>query len=493
MLNTMTTEANQMTEADMTSTGYLTDAELVSRTLAGDRDAFNQIVSRYQILICSLAYSRIGQLGQSEDVAQETFITAWKHLRLLRQPEKLRAWLCGIVRNRARKCLRNEGREPVRDAEPLDTMEDLAAPVALPSEQAISKEEEAIMWRALAQIPELYREPLILFYREHQSIEHVAAELDLTEDAVKQRLSRGRKLLHEEVEAFVQKTLQRSKPTEAFSGAVLAALPLGSKSIATVGVGAAGKGIAAKSLLGVFLLPFIGIFTGFGAQWLLFKGGRQGPGRLRLAMTWVIVIGFSVIGQVAVRLAGRHFNWSEPVFFAAMAAFWWLFATGMATWMIPLFWRVMAMPRTPQTQMQPPTPLNYAAIVAGTHLMIFWGIISLAWNEQDHSGAITIVGLMTALGVWNFFRTRDENGKPFKTAYFVQLASSVALMIAILNVRVDLWLSNGYGMSVAELHDRMPVWMIPALTLVLLVWSVTVFIIAKHKAMGPQTAPSSAR
>jgi hypothetical protein len=41
------------------------DAELVSRTLAGDRDAFSRIVSRYQILICSLAYSRIGHLGLS--------------------------------------------------------------------------------------------------------------------------------------------------------------------------------------------------------------------------------------------------------------------------------------------------------------------------------------------------------------------------------------------------------------------------------------------
>jgi len=57
------------------------DTELVSRSLAGDRDAFSHIVSRYQTLICSLAYSRIGNLGQSEDIAQEAFITAWKHLR----------------------------------------------------------------------------------------------------------------------------------------------------------------------------------------------------------------------------------------------------------------------------------------------------------------------------------------------------------------------------------------------------------------------------
>jgi len=69
------------------------DTELVSRSLAGDCDAFSRIVSRYQTLICSLAYSRIGNLGQSEDVAQETFITAWKHLRHLREPDKLRSWL----------------------------------------------------------------------------------------------------------------------------------------------------------------------------------------------------------------------------------------------------------------------------------------------------------------------------------------------------------------------------------------------------------------
>src|SRR5580698_9540992 len=97
-----------ITQETVITTEYIPDAELVSRTLAGDRDAFNRIVSRYQILICSLAYSRIGHLGQSEDVAQETFITAWKHLRLLRQPEKLRAWLCGIVRNRIHKSLERE-------------------------------------------------------------------------------------------------------------------------------------------------------------------------------------------------------------------------------------------------------------------------------------------------------------------------------------------------------------------------------------------------
>src|SRR5947208_13953312 len=96
------------------------DAELVAETLSGNRDAFGQIVSRYQSLVCSLAYSATGSLGQSEDLAQETFIAAWKDLRHLRESSKLRSWLCGIARNRINNCLRREGREPLRDAEPLE-------------------------------------------------------------------------------------------------------------------------------------------------------------------------------------------------------------------------------------------------------------------------------------------------------------------------------------------------------------------------------------
>jgi RNA polymerase sigma factor (sigma-70 family) len=472
------------TEETMTVVEYKTDAELVSRTLAGERDAFNQIVSRYQILICSLAYSRIGHLGQSEDVAQETFITAWKHLRLLRQPDKLRGWLCGIVRNRTKKCLESEGRKPFHDAEPLEAVAELPALEALPSEKTITREEEAILWRALQRLPELYREPLILYYREHQSIEHVAVELELSEDAVKQRLSRGRKLVQEEVEAFVENALRKTAPTQTFSSAVLAALPLTGGMTTTASVSAAGKGtLATKGLLAVFLLPFLGVLTGFGAQWLMFSGGRRGPGRLRLIVTWLIVIAFAMGGQTTVQILGHHFAWSAPVYFAVMTGFWWFYATALATWIIPLHWRIRSKPITPDA-MQPVSPLNYAAIVAGTHLMMFWGIILVAWQEQDRLGSMIIVGLMIALGLWNFFKTRNQNGIPIVGAYIIQVGSCAALFLAIVNLRLDLWLAHGYSLPVPELHEQMPFWMVPTLTLVLLVWSVAVFILTKPKAVA---------
>jgi RNA polymerase sigma factor (sigma-70 family) len=208
-----------------TQTMETSDANLVANTLSGNREAFGQIVARYQTLICSLAYSRTGSLTQSEDLAQETFLAAWRQLGSLREPEKLRSWLCGIARNHIYDAIKERGREPSNAAEPIDTLHESPTTEPLPGDLTIHREEEAILWRSIERIPEIYREPLVLFYREHHAIEAVATSLELSEDAVKQRLSRGRKLLHEQVLAFVEGALERTNPGKAFTLVVLAALP----------------------------------------------------------------------------------------------------------------------------------------------------------------------------------------------------------------------------------------------------------------------------
>ena len=114
------------------------DTELVSASLSGNREAFGQIVSRYQSLICSLAYSATGSLTTSEDLAQETFLTAWKQLAGLREPQKLRAWLCGIARNLINNSLRRHDREPSHHAESFENLSEARSPEPLPGEQAIS-------------------------------------------------------------------------------------------------------------------------------------------------------------------------------------------------------------------------------------------------------------------------------------------------------------------------------------------------------------------
>jgi RNA polymerase sigma factor (sigma-70 family) len=254
----------------MEATAARNDADLVKAALAGERDAFGQIVARYQTLICALTYSATGNLGHSEDLAQETFIAAWKQLANLREPEKLRAWLCGIARNLIHNSLRKQGREPSHAAESLENISENQSPEPLPVEHTISNEEQAILWRSLEKIPETYREALVLFYREQQSVEAVGEKLDLTPDAVHQRLSRGRKLLAEEVTAFVEGALGRTGPGQAFTLGVLAALPITLASSAkAVTLAATAKGGAtatgtsfASVVVGILSGPALGFLFG---------------------------------------------------------------------------------------------------------------------------------------------------------------------------------------------------------------------------------------
>jgi len=77
----------------------LDDGELVTRSIAGDVEAFREIVARYYLLIRMLAYDATGRLGQSDSLARDTFVAAWKQLADLREPARLRSWLCGSARS----------------------------------------------------------------------------------------------------------------------------------------------------------------------------------------------------------------------------------------------------------------------------------------------------------------------------------------------------------------------------------------------------------
>lgn len=248
------------------------DSELVASHLAGDPQAFRRIVERYQGMVCALAYSACGDLARSEDLAQEVFVAAWKQLPHLRDPRKLRGWLGGITRNLAHNSLRQARRMPTAGAQELPV--DVAAEAAGPREQAIGADEAGLMWQALGALPEIYREPMVLFYREGQSVALLAATLELSEDAAKQRLVRGRAMLTERMAELVRETLERSAPTPAFAAAVLVLVPgpltpmlleavesnagFAGKTLATAGVvgGVVSKGgVAVKLLSALVFLP----------------------------------------------------------------------------------------------------------------------------------------------------------------------------------------------------------------------------------------------
>jgi len=300
----------------------LEDARLVDASLGGDRDAFARIVARYQSLVASIGYSATGNIAQSEDLAQETFLVAWRHLKTLEEPRKLRAWLCGIARRATANALRRQQREP--RAGSLEEAMDAAAPEPIPADHAISREEEAILWRSLEQIPETYREPLILFYREDQSIERVAQALDLSNGAVRQRLSRGRKLLDEQVAAFVEGALRQSVPGRSFTGQVMSVLPM---QMATTGLASAGTG-AAKATKAAILLggltTLISFLPGAVSAFLGYKtdlaDARSEQGR-RAVRRFYAVLGLTALAPVLLvylAVAFRGLALNHPSLFSGL-------------------------------------------------------------------------------------------------------------------------------------------------------------------------------
>src|SRR5438105_13854307 len=101
---------------DMGTALAMTDIELVAASRRGEHDAFGRLVARYQDVVWAVSYSSTGDRALGEDVAQETFIAAWRQLDQLRDAGGVRPWLCAIARNLARKARRRTWREETTDA-----------------------------------------------------------------------------------------------------------------------------------------------------------------------------------------------------------------------------------------------------------------------------------------------------------------------------------------------------------------------------------------
>jgi RNA polymerase sigma factor (sigma-70 family) len=288
----------------------VTDSELVALARQGDREAYGELVSRHQTLVASLAYSFCGDFARSQDIAQEAFLAAWRQLTALEDPEKFKAWLCGIARNLAYHHRRQQTRHPGPGAAP-----DVFEPVAEqpdPREQAVAREEAELVWRALAALPETYREPLILFYREHHSVARVAGALELSEETVKQRLTRGRRQLRHEVEKLIDRSLGTTAPGATFTAAVVAALPAATQQAAATAAaavvgkgGAIAKGATAFAWLSVLATPFVSLAGLIIQSRLIDRTGR--PAEERKFMRGLIWAGGGVGTLFLFILAGYHF------------------------------------------------------------------------------------------------------------------------------------------------------------------------------------------
>ena len=236
---------------------------LVAAAATGDADAFARVIGATGGLVTSIALAIVRDVDMSQDIAQDVFLSAWRDLRKLRNPASFLPWLRQMTRNRAHHVLRGQVRTRRWMVQPSDDhhVEAVVDGRAGVAERLLANEERERLREALAALPDETREVLALYYREGQSVTQVAALLDLSEGAVKKRLSRARETLRGTLLERLGDTLGETAPGAAFAAAVMAALPLAAPVTASAltvsaskaaGTGGAASGSVWASLVWLF-------------------------------------------------------------------------------------------------------------------------------------------------------------------------------------------------------------------------------------------------
>ncbi len=180
-----------------------TDEELVALSVGGDLESFNQLVLRWERPIYALAYRVLGREEDARDIAQETFLRAFRALKGFKGQAKFSSWLYRIALNLCRDWIRRERRTPVAQApEGIDLIE--LAGEDTPSEsieETIGRHELGrVVGKAMATLPEDQRTAIILKEYHGLTFQEIAELLDCPLSTVKTRLYQGLSVLRRQLQ-----------------------------------------------------------------------------------------------------------------------------------------------------------------------------------------------------------------------------------------------------------------------------------------------------
>jgi RNA polymerase sigma-70 factor (ECF subfamily) len=162
----------------------------VERVLAGDANAFEAIVRRWQGPLVNMAWRYCRDRARAEELAQEAFVRAWRGLRLWRRESSFSTWLFALAANVFRSDLK---RVPTVNI-PIDDIVEPSQP-ASQADELQRKLRYEVVRRAVLALPLRYREPVLLFYFHEMDVAATARTMGLAEGTLKARLSRARELL----------------------------------------------------------------------------------------------------------------------------------------------------------------------------------------------------------------------------------------------------------------------------------------------------------
>jgi len=183
-----------------------TDEQLVERAIAGDGDAFGEVVRRWERKIYALAYGFTGSVEDARDAAQETFVAAYRNLQNFRGDAKVSSWLHRIAVN---QCITRQRRARVRAETGIEEAVESAGEAFLstgeqssPARAAETKERTEAVRRAVAALTPELREVVLLKEFEGLTFQEIADALQVPLSTVKSRLYTALRQLRMRLEKF---------------------------------------------------------------------------------------------------------------------------------------------------------------------------------------------------------------------------------------------------------------------------------------------------
>jgi RNA polymerase sigma-70 factor (ECF subfamily) len=192
------------------------DVFLVVRSQNGDRAAFEQLVRRTSRLVFSRIYLDTGgaDAHRTEDLVQETFLTAWRSIGQVTEPSGFRTWLLSVARTVTLDAIRHESRKK-RASSRSQALADAASQVPDPADtppEAIEREESRRRVRELlASLPQEYAMPLTLRYIGGADYDTISRQLGLSNGSLRGLLNRGMNKLREMMEVDYLRPVQVRK------------------------------------------------------------------------------------------------------------------------------------------------------------------------------------------------------------------------------------------------------------------------------------------
>lgn len=193
--------SQESSRADMTVMNR--SAELIARVRSGDEEAFRLIFDRYARPVMSFIYDMVGQRELAEELAQETFVRAYRGIQGLKDDTKLSTWLFGIAKNVARESLRSKFKDHNRVEMEDDGVMQLSDKDLLPDDQLINKELNLVIQTALAGLDADKREVFTLKVFQQRSYEEIAEITGFSVAKLKTDLHRARAEMRRRIQPYL--------------------------------------------------------------------------------------------------------------------------------------------------------------------------------------------------------------------------------------------------------------------------------------------------